>query len=364
MRYAVIMAGGSGTRLWPMSTAEQPKQLIPFMKGKSLLQLAVERLQGVVDFQRILICTGEAFREPIKQAMPQFTDAQILGEPTGRDTLNAVGFPAAVAMKDDPEAVVAVFTADHLIEPVESFAQRVEVGFSIAEKDPNRLVTFGIRPSYAATGYGYVQLGETLADDDASHTVQEFKEKPDEPTARKYLERGNYLWNSGMFVWRASTLMDCIRRYKPENYEGLMKIGEAWATDQQKTVLDQVYPNLEKISVDYAVMEPASNDDQVQLVCVEMSLRWLDVGSWPAYAKTCESDDSDNCFAAGKYLTMDSSNTLVVSEDDEHLVATLGVKDLVVVHTGKVTLICHRDAAERIKELHKAVGEVHGAEYL
>ncbi len=364
MRYAVIMAGGSGTRLWPMSTADQPKQLIPFIKGRSLLEIAADRLNGLVDRERQYICTGEDFREPIKRSLPRFGDERILGEPEGRDTLGAVGLPAAVIARNDPDAVVAVFTADHLIEPVDVFQQRVHEGYRIAEENPSTLVTFGIRPTYPATGYGYVQLGEALAGFDNACYAQAFKEKPDEQTARQYLERGRYLWNSGMFVWPAATLLDCIERYEPEVHDKLQKIAEAWDSDRRAQVLKETYPKLKKISVDYAVMEPAGRDEQVDVATVEMPVRWLDVGSWSAYAETLDEREGRNRVAADACLTMDCKDTLVVSDEPEHLIAALGVTDLVVVHTKKATLICHKDAAQRIKELHKEVGDQFGERYL
>jgi mannose-1-phosphate guanylyltransferase len=364
MRYAVILAGGSGTRLWPMSRAGLPKQLIPFIRGKSLLEIAVDRLRGLVDPGRQLICTGEKYRRSIREAMPGFAESRILGEPEGRDTLAAVGLPAAVAARQDPDAVIAVFTADHLIDPVDVFQDRVRLGFRIAEKVPSSLVTFGIRPTCAATGYGYVELGEPLEDFDGAYAAVKFVEKPDAETARRYLDSGGYAWNSGMFVWRAETLLGCIRRYRPQVHAGLVRIADAWDGPEQQAVLSEVYPTLEKISVDFAVMEPASTDDEVTVATVPMPVEWLDVGGWPAYAETLRPDADTNRSSSDRTLAIDSSNNLIVTSDPKHLVAALGVDDLVIVHTPDATLICHRDHAERIKELHKAIGERFGGEHL
>lgn len=364
MRYATVMAGGSGTRLWPMSRAGLPKQLIPFIRGRSLLEIAVDRLAGLVDAERRYICTGEKHREQIHAAMPGLNDAQILGEPEGRDTLAAVGFPAAIAMRDDPDAVMAVFTADHLIEPIEDFQRRVDVGYRIVEANPNTLVTFGIEPTHAATGFGYVEMGELLSGfDQAYHTVR-FVEKPDAETAAEYVASGRYAWNSGMFVWRAATLLECIRRYKPDVHAGLMEIAVAWGTAGQADVLGTVYPRLEKISVDFALMEPASVDDAVDVATVSMPLRWLDVGSWPAYGETLDADEAGNRTACEQAVLLDSSNNLIVSDVPDHLIAAVGIDDLVVIHTQGATLICHRDHAQKIKQLHEAVGEKFGEGYL
>ena len=230
MRYALIIAGGSGTRLWPMSRGTLPKQLIPFISGKSLLEIAYERLEGLVPADRRFICAGEKHAQVILDAIPGLTQEQFLGEPTGRDTVNAVGFGAAVIAKHDPDAVIAVFTADHLIRPVDRFQQIIAQGFEVAENHPETLVTFGIAPTQAATGYGYLELGEPLGP--TARVVERFKEKPDEATAQGYFAAGpdRYLWNSGMFVWRAETLLECLRRYEPASAAGLARVAEAWGS--------------------------------------------------------------------------------------------------------------------------------------
>jgi len=362
MRHALIIAGGSGTRLWPMSRAGLPKQLIPFINGKSLLQLAFDRLEGLVPAENRHICAGKSHASAIKAALTGFSSEQFLGEPTGRDTLNAVGFSAAAIAACDPNAVIAVFTADHIIEPVEDFLKIVDHGFRLAEERPDTLVTFGIAPTEAATGYGYLQLGAAI--DGTARVVEQFKEKPEAAVAREYLAAGptRYLWNSGMFVWKASTLLDCIRRYEPENYAGIEKIGAAWTSPQREAVLDATFPALKKISVDFAVMEPASHDPLVTVAAVPMPLSWLDVGSWPMFAGTCPQDGQGNALGAGRSILVDTKSTLVASSDPRHLIATIGCDDLIVIHTPEATLVCRKDRAEAIKELHKKVGEQFGPE--
>jgi len=358
MRYALIVAGGSGTRLWPMSRASLPKQLIPFINGKSLLQLAFDRLEGLVPAENRYICAGQNHAELICNALC-LPREQFLGEPTGRDTLNAVGYSAAIIAKRDPEAVIAVFTADHIIEPIDEFLKIVDHGFRVAESQPNALVTFGIAPTKAATGFGYLELGEAL--DGSARRVEQFKEKPALPIAEEYFAAGaeRYLWNSGMFVWRAATLLNCICRYEPSNAEGIAQIADAWNTPQREAVLNDVFPKLKKISVDFAVMEPASRDPQVQVAAVPMPLTWLDVGSWPMFAETCPQDEHGNPTAA-KTLHIDSKRTLAASSDPDHLIATIGCEDLIIIHTADATLVCHKDCAESIKEMHRQVGERFG----
>lgn len=345
-----------------MSRLAVPKQLLAFIRrdgqAKSLLQVAAERMDGLIDPDKRYICTGESYRGPIRASLPAFSDDRILGEPAARDTVNAVGFTAAVLAKRDPNAIFAVFTADHVIEPQDVFRARVEVGFRLVEQDPSRLVTFSIKPTYAATGFGYIERGAPMTEKWASgaYHVARYVEKPNIQRAEAYLASGMFSWNSGMFVWKATTVLDCIKRFKPESYEGLMKIQKAWGTSEQNKVLGEVYPTLPKISVDYAIMEPASTDKQVSVATVEMDLSWLDVGSWPSYGETLAADALGN--RRGGQLTDATApielgkNNLVVSSEAKHTVALIGCDDMIVVHTPDATLVMPRAKAEELKLLH------------
>lgn len=363
MRYAMIMAGGSGTRLWPMSRADLPKQLIPFLDGKSLLRIAFDRFDGFLPADRRYICAGEKHREAVLAAVPGLNEWRFLGEPTGRDTLNAVGFAAAVLAEQDPDAVIGVFTADHIIEPVPEFQRIIDAGFALVEKYPNTLATFGIAPTGPATGYGYLELGDSI--DGVASVVRRFREKPPIDAAEEYFRLGptRYLWNSGMFVWRASTLLDCIRRYEPAVHAGLMKIAKAWNTPRRGATLAEVYPTLKKTSVDFGVMEPASVDPAVRVAAIPMPLDWLDVGSWPSFAETRPRDENGNALGAAKHLLIDSADCLVASDDPDHLIATIGCRDLIVIHSGNATLVCRADVAEQIKQLQQQVVARFGSRY-
>lgn len=372
MRYAMIMAGGAGTRLWPVSRTDRPKQLTPLIRdgavgaggpALSLLQLATRRLEGLIAPERRYICTNESYRAPIRSQIPGFTDDLILGEPVGRDTVNAVGLAAAVIHKRDPEGVFAVLTADHIIRPEDTFRRIIDVGFRLVETDPNRLVTFSIRPTFPATGYGYIERGAPLPGSEGlGFRVERFVEKPSAQKAQAYIESGAFGWNSGMFVWRASTILDCLRRYKPESYEGLARIAAAWGTPEQGAVLEEVYPKLPKISVDYAIMEPASREqnrtagkpsaaESIKVATVLMDLEWLDVGSWPSFAETLEADGDGNR-VSGRALLHEASSSLVVNDDDSHVVAVLGAEGLIVVHTRDATLVMPAEKAQDLKSLH------------
>jgi mannose-1-phosphate guanylyltransferase len=364
MQYGVIMAGGAGTRLWPLSRAYRPKQLLNVIRGKSLLQLSYERLRGMLPAERIFVCTGAMHRDAVLQNLPELTAENLLGEPTGRDTANAVGFPAAVLLERDKDAVFAVTTADHVIEPVEQFQTAIKTGFDVTAKFPQTLVTFGIVPNFGHTGLGYVQRGEALAGFNGAFKVIAFKEKPDKPTADRYVESGRYYWNSGMFVWRADTVLGELAAHLPEAYTGLRKIGKAWNSIERDSVLNMVYPTLPKISIDYAVMEPSSQGKgKASVAVVEMPVQWTDVGSWPSLAETLALDEHENATDAKTAVFIDSDDNIVISSDPEHLISTIGVSDMIIVHTKDATMICPKREAQRVKELVGKVKEKYGTKF-
>src|SRR3954468_22593060 len=332
MQYGVIMAGGAGTRLWPLSRGNMPKQLLPVIKGKSLLQLSYERLRGLLPAQQIFVCTSSAHRDAVLGNLPDLPKDNLLGEPIGRDTANAVGFSAAVLQAIDKDAVFCVTTADHVIEPIDTFQASVKTAFDVTTKIPNALVTFGIIPTHGHTGLGYIHRGEALpAPYKGAYKVQAFREKRDKPTADRYVESGRYYWNSGMFVWRADTVLRELSLHLPDAHRGLMHIAEAWNTPQRQQVLGDIYPKLPRISIDYAVMEPASHGKgQAQVMTVEMPVEWLDVGSWPALADTLQIDEHDNAMDCKTCILIDADNNIIISHNPEHLIATVGLSDMIV----------------------------------
>jgi mannose-1-phosphate guanylyltransferase len=358
MRYVLIMAGGSGKRLWPLSRQGMPKQLLKVVGGKSLLRIAYERLDGVVPAEQVLICTGADYADLVARELPEVDPANILGEPEGRDSLNAVAWPVAVVATRDADAVIAVVTADQIMHPVDSFRSALVEGFEVAEAHEDVLVTFGVVPTSAHTGYGYLRRGQSIAGHPDVCAVVEFKEKPDRATAEAYLASGDYWWNSGMFVWRAQTLLAQLEQLQPHTYAAVTKL--AAAPDQ----LAEIYPRLAKISVDYAVMEPVSQGKaSARVVAVRLPITWHDVGGFAALGEHLPRDEHGNAISGASVL-VDARDNLVINQgEDGRLVAVVGLSDTVIVQTSQITLVCPTSEAERIKDLVAEVTAQLGATY-
>ncbi|GAA4899081.1 mannose-1-phosphate guanylyltransferase [Tessaracoccus lubricantis] len=358
MRYVVIMAGGSGTRLWPLSRKGRPKQLLEMVGGKSLLRLAYERLHGLVDDDHILVCTGRAYADDVARQLPELQPGNILGEPEGRDSLNAVAWSAAVVADRAPDAVVAMVTADQIIEPVAEFQRSLTLAFEVAEARPNALVTLGVVPTSPHTGYGYLHRAEELDGFPGVHRVAEFKEKPALEVAQRYVGSGEYWWNAGMFVWRAGTLLSQLDQLLPATAETVREI----VAHPER--LDELFPTLMKISVDYAVMEPASvGRTDAEVVSVGLHIDWKDVGGFLSLAELFTHDEDGNA-VDGRTVTLDSSGCVLVNAaGPEHVVATLGLRDCLVVATATATLVADLRDSERIRELVELVRTRVGAEY-
>jgi mannose-1-phosphate guanylyltransferase len=355
VRHAVIMAGGSGTRLWPLSRAGRPKQLLDIVAGPSgahsLLAEAFSRMRAVVPAENIWVCTAARYGEQVRAALPELGAGRLVLEPVARDTANAVGLAAALVADADPDAELAVVSADHVIRPVERFAAAMGTAFDALAVRPDALVTLGIVPSAPATGFGYVQRGAPTGVAGVTEAAS-FREKPDLETAERYLASGEYLWNSGMFVWRARTVLDALAEHLPETAAALARVVAEPAGPARDAVLEEAFPTLPKISVDYAVLEPAAVRPGRVLVA-DLDVHWLDVGSWPALASTLDAQDGN--VVRGLAVALDAAGNIVFSDDPDHLVALVGVRSSVVVHTADVTMVAPVADAERVKQLLAAV---------
>lgn len=357
MNYAVIMAGGTGKRLWPLSRQKRPKQVLKLLNGRTLLECCFERLRPIFDVRNILVLTNAGYVDLVREDLPDLPPGNVIAEPTVRDTAGAIGLAATVLAKRDPEATMAVVTADQLIEPAEVLQEALKDAFAFVDENPQALITFGIKPTFASTQLGYIKRADARpspGSKNSVYSVEAFKEKPDQETARRYLENDRYFWNSGMFVWKAETIARNLAKFAPQTVEPLRRIAEAWGTPEQETVLAESFAALPKISIDYAVMERAAEVHAIQLDC-----RWLDMGSFATLADIVPPDSSNNIVAAGTSELLDCKDNIVVTEDQGHLIAAIGLENIIIVHTPDVTLVCHAEQAERLKELLARI-EAHG----
>jgi len=357
--YAVILAGGSGTRLWPLSRLHQPKFLHPLSGGQaSLLQATVARVTPLASPERTMVVTGAAHAASVARQLAALPEENILVEPSARDSCAAIGLAAALIARESPEAVMGAFPADHLITDPVAFAAVVRDAVAGAER--GLLMTVGITPTRPETGYGYLRCGAATGPGPVRPVV-EFTEKPAYEVAKRYVESGAYVWNAGMFVWRVDAFLAELARQQPSLHAGLVEVAAAWDAPSRDEVLGTVWPTLTKISVDYAVMEGAAAAGRVGTVPGDFG--WTDVGDFATLGDVLPGDDRDNVVLGGGEVgekpgvLLRDSGRLVVVPHSGRLVAALGVEDLVIVDTPDVVLVCARDRAQDVKKLVDALKE-------
>ncbi len=341
---AVILAGGSGTRLWPLSTPSFPKQFLPLPNGRSMMQESLARVGTLISPENAWVVTGRSMVELVHEHLPSVPVSHILGEPMGRNTSAAIGWIAATIARQDPEAIMMVLTADHMIAKVEVFNQALRLAAKLAEQ--GYLVTLGIKPIAPETGYGYIRYAAPLTEgfDHQAFYGERFVEKPNVATALSYLQDGHYVWNSGMFVWKVETILAELHEYLPELMRKIDTIVDAMGTAQERATLDELWPTLQTISIDYGVMEKAKN-----LVVIPVDIGWNDVGNWEQYGSLFPADEHEvRCI--GHHEGLGSRNIFVYNNTQRH-VYTIGLEDVVVVEMDDKTVICHKDAVQRVKEL-------------
>jgi len=347
-QFVVIMAGGRGERFWPQSRLKKPKHLLPIVGDTSMLGQTVERLDGMVPMENIFIITNSEQRAAVLEVCPHLLPANVIGEPIGRDTAAAVGLAMVLVKQRSADGVMAMLPADHVIHDKAGFQKVLQAGFKVAT-DNRVLVTIGIEPTGPATGYGYIHKQAVFAevDDQMVYAVKRFVEKPDLKTAQVYVDAKEYFWNAGMFVWSVATIEAAFKNSAPDLHADLLKIEQSLvAGEDLASVLATHYPQLEKISIDYAIMEKADN-----VVTLPSAFDWDDVGEWPAIARHYAADAAGNVIK-GDALCEQSHNNIIISPDG-HMTALVGVDDCIVVRTADATLICPKAKAQDIKKLVK-----------
>jgi mannose-1-phosphate guanylyltransferase len=342
----MIMAGGGGTRFWPRSRQVRPKQFLRLASDRSLLQQALDRIEAQVPPERTWVITAAGHCEEVARQLPALPPDHVVGEPCGRDTAACIALGAALIARQEPSAVMLVMPADHVIEPAQEFRRAVHVAEQMVEENQSALITFGITPTFPATGYGYIQRGAEIATRQGIKVqrVRGFREKPDEELAQRLFSSGEYFWNSGIFVWKAATILDAIRQRQPTMYAAVQRIAEAFGTDRWAEVFRREYPGMTRISIDYAVMEHAP-----EVLVVQAPFRWDDVGSWLALERMCSQDAQGNTVDAVHAGIR--TRSCVIAGEEGRLIATIGVTDLIIIQDGDATLVAHRSEEAAIKQL-------------
>jgi mannose-1-phosphate guanylyltransferase len=359
MLHAVIMAGGSGTRFWPASRANHPKQMLHLVGDSTMLQSTFDRLSGLVSAQHTLVMTNKNLVDAVSQQLPDIPPEHIVGEPSKRDTAACIALAASMIVRADPNGVMLVLPADHVISTDAQFHDCMRSGVQLIEQHPERIVTFGVRPNYAAESFGYIQRGEALSDNKVAgaYRVASFREKPNRQTAEQYLQSGSYYWNSGIFMWRASTILAALERFEPDMMRHIKNVSNAMGTPGFKVTLQKEFDLIQGRSIDYAVMERYG-----EAAVIEASFRWDDVGSWQAIGRLTQPDEQGNC-VRGSYLPIQSQRMIVYGSEG-HLLVTIGMQDTIVVHTENATLVAPKSEEERVREVVKQLEARKWQEYL
>jgi len=346
----MIMAGGGGTRFWPRSRQAHPKQFLSFSGERTLLQATVDRVSAIVPPGRTWVLTSALHQDlAVDQLKGLVPNSQVIGEPAGRDTAACIGLGAALVERVEPGATVMVMPADHLIEPEQEFRRAVHAAEQFANDFPDKLLTFGIKPTFPSTGYGYIRRGERagMRQQIPISRVLEFKEKPEPSIAEEFVASGEYFWNSGIFVWKSRIILDELAARKGELHATIQRIAEAWESPQGPDVFRAEYEKAEKISIDYAVMQDAARAGKV--LVIHAPYQWDDVGSWLALERH-NAQDADGNTVQGLHAGVETKNCVVVSDPD-HLIGTLGVNDLIIIQNENATLITTRKGESDVKML-------------
>jgi mannose-1-phosphate guanylyltransferase len=355
--YPVILAGGRGTRFWPLSRKKRAKQLLALDGQRTMIQQTVARLVPLASTKRFWIITNNDLRPAILKQLPKSPKAQVLAEPVGRNTAAAIGLAAFLLLRSDPDAIIGMFPSDHVISDEKQYRATIARGIEIAAMGDN-IVVLGIQPNRAETGYGYIEVGSTFEKD--AYRVRRFTEKPDEATAASFVAAGNYFWNSGMFLWSAQTLANALHEHLPKTASLLEEIAAAFGTGKFATVFRKLYPKCENISVDYAVLEPrsAKGESEGNIFCLPANFGWNDLGSWTALHEhhTAKASPLEGNIVRGAGMCLLNAHSNYVHAPGK-FVAAVGVRDLVVVDTEDALLITTRQNAQDVGKVVKYLDE-------
>lgn len=347
--YALIMAGGGGTRLWPLSRRSKPKQALTLVGERTMFEHAVDRIAPVCQPEEILVVTGADQVDSLVLQAPELPDENFVLEPMARGTAPAIGLGAFHLQQRDPHGVMVVLTADHFIRDVKQFQQALRIGARVAEE--GHLVTLGIEPTFPSTGFGYIKQGEELNDMEgfSIYRTERFTEKPSPETAFHMVESGDYSWNSGMFMWRVDRIMEELAKQMPDLYDQLAQIGAVMGTPAYKPTLERIWPQITPQTIDYGIMEGAED-----VVVIPVDIGWSDVGNWTSMQEILPATEDDNV-VVGEHLGIDTHNTIILG--GERLIATIGLEDMIIVDTDDAVLVCPKEREQEVRSIVKLLGE-------
>lgn len=344
--FAVIMAGGKGERFWPQSRKSRPKQLLKLISKLTLIEQTVNRLKPLVPSENIIIITNVDYVDPMHELLTDIPKENIIGEPVGRDTAPCVALAAAIvgSKSDNPNATMILLPADHVINDSTSMQNTLKECAQLAME--GKVVTIGINPDAPSTGYGYIKCEDRIESETKTkfYISGGFREKPDKETAKSFIADGSYKWNSGMFIWSVGTIMDAFKKFTPKLAIGAEKLKESILNNTFDTELAIQFKKFDKVSIDYAIMEKVEN-----IIVAESTFDWDDVGSWPALRNQIKPNE-DNNIVKGLHVGVDTKDSIIVSDSD-HLIATIGVDDMIIVHTEDATLVCKTNSAQKVKDI-------------
>lgn len=353
----IIMAGGKGERFWPMSRINMPKQFLALTDSPlTMIQLTLKRIRPLVDIEDIYIVTNEKYKELMREQLPEIKKENMLFEPVGKNTAPCIGLATAIIKKRYEDANVIVLASDHIVKNETIYLSNLELALKYSNM--GNIVTLGIVPEHVETGYGYIKLSDRVSDSDIIYKVEKFVEKPNYELASKYCSSGNYLWNSGMFIWKNSVMYEAFKNYMPDLYDSINRIYDSVDTESYERVLNDEYSKIKSESIDYGIMEKSDN-----IYVIPGNFGWDDVGSWLSVERLKNADINNNILD-GNIVSYDSKNNIVLNKSSKKIISTVGVENMVVINTDDVTLVMNKDNTQDIKNMLQMLKNTENEKYL